>query len=120
MKPALHRVGGYTLIELAVSTVVLVGVISAFAVTLNGIHKLENRCVLENRGIVVLNNVLTRLEAGGMHDADSVERILNAELEASSLSGQRGISARCTTTADRIHVQLLRGMHQLAGMEVPQ
>ena len=120
MKPDLRRHGGYTLIELVVSIGLLVGVISSFSVALNGIHEIEERCVLENRGIVVLNNVLTRLEAGGIHDKDSVERILNAELEASSLSGKRGISARCTTTTDRIHLQLLRGTHPLAGMEVPQ
>ena len=89
---------GFTILELTAATGLLIFVISAFAVALNGTIALERVYESESRALVVLDNTLERV---GIQEGCTValaERILMHEFSESELGSQDGYTAVCEAT----------------------
>jgi hypothetical protein len=89
---------GFTIMELTAATGLLIFVISAFAVSLNGTLGLERVYQSESRALVVLNNTLERLGIQENCTVALAERILMHELSESPLGAQDECTAVCEVT----------------------
>jgi hypothetical protein len=89
-----RRIAGIATVEFITAMGMLGLVLSCFTVALNGVRRLERRAELENRAIIVLYNVVERLEAEQTRNAAKTETILDQEFKNSELAGESGLSAR--------------------------
>lgn len=112
------RNAGFSIIELLVATGLLLFALTSFGMTLSGLRRLEKRYEQEGRALVVLGNVLERLEAGQADDA-GVQRILEAEFKASELAADKSLSAAYRTGGGKKRIEIVRtGDRLVAGIEL--
>lgn len=106
----LHSPGreGFTLLELTVSMGILVIVMSCFSAVLNGVQKIERAYAQENRAIVVLNNMVERLEAQKTWGHSTASRILKEEFNKSELAGHAEFSPKCSVEGEGVRAAILK------------
>lgn len=112
---------GFTIPELIAAVCILAVLSTCFYVSLGGVHRLQTRFEAERNAILVMNNVLERLEAEQTRTRQDAESIFQDEFRKSSLSRderftpffgalERVITIRITGPNDRI----------LAGLELTE
>jgi len=103
-----QEAAGFTIMELIVAMGLLVVVISAFTAVLNSIRSIETTYGYETKSIVVLNNMIERLEAGKSWNQEKVSEILKDEFTKSDLSDQSGFHPECHVEADKIYAAIIK------------
>lgn len=116
--PGSHN-AGFTLIEFIVAMGILAVVISAFSVSLRGLITVEQRFTQETESIVVLNNVLERLEHEKVWDADTAGRILEQEFGKSDLSRESSLHPGVYTEAGTVRAAVVgKNQKSMAAVEL--
>lgn len=122
------RCGGFNmilemLVALGMAALVLVG----FSTAARGSRQLQDRLTDQSQAIVLLQNVLERMEADPNPrqnpeqnpERTSLAGILADEFAKSSLAGRPGFQAVCDESRGRLHVRVLGGKNRvLARMEL--
>jgi len=99
---------GHTILELIAAAGILAVVMSCFSVALRGVYEMEQRCVAENRGIVVLNNVVVRLAAEPEWDRGTAEGLLADEFARSDLAGGTRYHPSCAWDGSTLRLAVVR------------
>jgi type II secretory pathway pseudopilin PulG len=100
---------GFTVLELITAIAMLVAVTTLFSGSLRGIRELEELYRAETEAIVVMNNVLERLEAAGGWRSDLAGRMLEDEFEKSRLSNLEGFTPKVRESAEGAELFIMRG-----------
>jgi hypothetical protein len=113
------RNGAFTVIELVAAFAILFTLISGFGVAIKGVFEVEHRLRIENEGIVVLNNVLERLEAEKTWDVRIAALVLKEEFSRSELAKSSRLHPVCNEQRDRIMVCIMKDNGKpLVGIEL--
>ena len=92
---------GFTLMELIAAIGILSVATCCFFLVLRSSQELESRFEAETQGLVVLGNVMERLEAETTWDVDKVSRLLKEEFEGSDLAQTGGFVSQCAVDGAR-------------------
>ncbi len=118
-----HPMAGFSMLELIAALSILAVLISIFSATLNGIMDYERALECETGALVILDNTLERLEAESAWNSTLADRIIQEEFIRSTLAGQPGFQAACTTTGSRIELAITKSDGRILahiGLAVPE
>ena len=112
---------GFTLVELIAALCVLTLLASCFYVSLDGVHRLQAAVETERNAIVVLGNLVERLEHERIKDYPKVKLIFEDEFRKSSLAGKDKVTPYCQAGDGVIIVRLVTEDGKiLAGLELKE
>jgi hypothetical protein len=120
-KHNVSRCGGMSLImELVVAMGMATMLAACFSMAVRGTRQLQDKLEAQSQAIVVLQNVLERVEAAQpARDSALVTRILDEEFKLSPLAERRGVHSICDTAGKRVSLRVVgAGGQPLAGMEL--
>ncbi len=113
--------GGFTVMELLAAMVILVTLLTCFYATLRGVYRVQKQFEAETMAIVVMNNLVERLDAEETVEAAEVSRIFKDECAKSPISRIKEFTPEYKVDGGVITVRILkRNGKNLAGLEFKQ
>lgn len=102
-----HARAGALILEMAGALAVCAMLIVLFQVSMVSMRRLADTAEAQNRGLVVLANVVERLEADTPVNVADAGRILSEEFEGSGFRGSRYYAPRCETSAEGLELSIV-------------
>lgn len=99
---------GFTTLELVVAMGMLSLLFAAFFATLRSVCALEERCALETRAVIVLQNTVERLAADDAPSLSAAQELLADEFGKSDLPRLGGMAAVCRLVEGRAKAEIRR------------
>ena len=110
----------FTLMELVVAASVLAILMGCCYTSIRLLHRLQEKSTMENRALLVLDNVVERLAAERRCDLDTVQHLLDTEFKRSELAQRTGVRRQCRRSGDAVEL-LISGSagRSLAKLRIP-
>ena len=121
MLQRMRKAQGFTIIELIGAMSIAVILLTCFYTTLRGLYSMQRVLEEETMAVVVMNNLVERLDAEGTRDTAAVSRIFKEEYEKSPVSQTGKLTPECRTGDGVISVRILKKNGKpLAKLELKQ
>ena len=115
------RKAAFTLTELITAMALLAMLMGWYYTALAGLHRLETVYGNENEAVILLNNVVVRLEAGPALGESRVRGVLEDEFRRSRLAAVPGLAPSCARGRGRLTVAVLKANGRpLARLEIAE